>query len=110
MKIKKFVSIGLLSLVFLGIAHTSAEARHHRRSSFSLNVGVGNVAPVYAAPVYVAPVYPAPVVEYYAPAPCEAPVYARQVVYPTPVYAAPVYVAPRVPVYRQTSFSWFFGW
>jgi hypothetical protein len=109
MKIKKFVAISLLSLLFLGIAHTSAEARHHRRSSFSLNVGVGSVAPVYATPVYVAP---APVVEYYAPVavPCETPVYARQVVYPTPVYAAPVYVAPRVPVYRQTSFSWFFGW
>lgn len=100
MKLKMFATVSLLTLILVGVAHTSAEARHHRRSSFGIGFAVTDVAPapVYVAqPVYYAPVYAAPVVVN------------QPVVYPAPVVRE-VYVAPRVPVYRQAGFSWFFGW
>lgn len=108
MKIKLFATFGLLSLLFLGAVQTSAEARHHRHSSFSIGFGASTVRPVYEPRV----------VEYYYPA-YQAPVYVQDpygrpaVVYQAPVlrpYAREVYVAPRVPVRQEAGFSWFFGW
>lgn len=114
MSFKKFAVIGLLSLVFVGIAHTSAEARRHRHGGFGMSFGATEV---------VQPVYQDRVVEYYYPGYSDhvvvgsrpyygAPVYgAPAVLYPAPVAVREVYVAPRVvaPV-RQAGFSWFFGW